>query len=93
MKQDIYSLGLILYEICHKIKTGMQRNQLFRSLDNHRKINENCPIKSHHIEFEMILKMTEKKAEDRPSAQEIIQKYLPIWQDQVQADQLQQKLD
>jgi hypothetical protein len=44
MKQDIYSLGLILYEICHKIKTGMQRTQTFRSLDSHRKINEKCPL-------------------------------------------------
>ena len=25
-KQDIYQLGLILYQICHKMKTNMQKN-------------------------------------------------------------------
>ena len=40
MKQDIYSLGLILYEICHKMRTGMMRSQLFRQLDKNREIPE-----------------------------------------------------
>lgn len=31
-KQDIYQLGLILYEISHKMKTNMQKNQLFKTL-------------------------------------------------------------
>jgi len=31
-KQDIFSIGLILYEICHKMKTHMERNKLFRDL-------------------------------------------------------------
>ena len=29
MRQDIYSLGLILYEFCHKIKTNSQKHILF----------------------------------------------------------------
>ena len=82
MKQDIYSLGLILYEICHKIKTGMQRTQLFRSLDNNRKITDACPLSPDvHIEHELILRMTERDPASRPSALEIIQNYLPIWRD------------
>jgi translation initiation factor 2-alpha kinase 4 len=61
MKQDIYSLGLILYEICHKIKTGMQKTQLFRQLDNNREIHDVCPLKKGvHVEYDMILAMTAK---------------------------------
>jgi serine/threonine protein kinase len=58
MKQDIYSLGLILYEICHKMRTGMMRSQLFRQLDKNREIPEQAPIKTEHIEHKMILAMT-----------------------------------
>ena len=68
MKQDIYSLGLILYEICHKMRTGMMRSQLFRALDNKREIAEKAPIKNEHIEYEMILAMTNPDPQERPSA-------------------------
>ena len=94
MKQDIYSLGLILYEICHKIKTGMQRTQVFRTLDNHRKINEKCPlIQDKHIEHSMILHMTAKDPESRPSAQDIIQTYLPSWREQIELEKMQEQLN
>ena len=38
-KQDIYSLGLILYEMCHKMKTYMQTCQSFRELQTKRILN------------------------------------------------------
>jgi len=39
MKQDIYSVGLILYELCHKMRTHMERNRVFRALTENREIN------------------------------------------------------
>lgn len=60
-KQDMYQLGLILYQITHKMKTNMQKNQLFNQLQKQRKLTEQCPaVKGKHIEYEMILHMTEQ---------------------------------
>jgi translation initiation factor 2-alpha kinase 4 len=39
-KQDIFSIGLILYEICHKMKTHMERNKLFRDLQIKRELSK-----------------------------------------------------
>lgn len=35
-KQDIFSLGLILYELCFPMKTSMQRNLMFIKLKKER---------------------------------------------------------
>lgn len=72
MKQDIYSLGLILYELSHKMRTGMMRSQLFRHLDKTREIDAKAPIKPEHIEYQMIKAMTAQDPEERPSAQQVI---------------------
>lgn len=72
-KQDIYQLGLILYELSNKVKTNMQKSMLFKNLLNHRTFGDNCPLaKGKHIEIEMILHMTERNPEDRPNCQYII---------------------
>lgn len=77
MKQDIYSLGLILYELSHKMRTGMMRSQMFRHLDKTGEIAEIAPIKPEHIEYQMIKAMTAHDPEDRPNALEVIQNFLP----------------
>ena len=89
-KQDMYQLGLILYQITHKMKTNMQKNQLFNQLQKHRKLADQCPvIKGQHIEYDMILHMTEQNAENRPSAIDIINNYLPKWADQIKQEDIQ----
>lgn len=58
-KQDIYQLGLILYEMSHKIKTNMQKTMLFRDLGSKRKIADQCPLSKDDIEYKLIMAMTE----------------------------------
>ena len=42
--QDIYQLGLILYELCHKMPTMHQRNVLFKKLLKERELSKDCPL-------------------------------------------------
>ena len=79
-KQDIYSLGLILYELCHKMKTNMQKSHMFRDLQMKRVLNANCPLTKEHVELDLILLMTEKDPKLRPSSLELKQVWLPRWQ-------------
>ena len=84
-KSDIYQLGLILYEMSHKIKTGMQKTKLFKELAADRKICEQCPLKKDtHIEHKLILRMTESDPENRPSAEEIQKVWLPLLQHEIE---------
>lgn len=78
--QDVYSLGLILYEMCHKIRTNMQKVGVFNSLRSERKLKSQCPlVKGKHIEYDLIIKMTEEDPFLRPSSLEIKSKWLPLW--------------
>lgn len=79
--QDVFSLGLILYELNYKVKTMMQKIEVFRDLKMTRKLKSQwCPlVLGKHIEYELILKMTEENASRRPSAQEIKELWLPRW--------------
>ena len=71
-RSDIYQLGLILYEMSHKINTAMQKNQLFTKLRQKRTLSEKCPlIQSSHTEYNLILQMTELDPSNRPSAEDI----------------------
>lgn len=91
-KSDIYQLGLILYEMSHKIKTGMQKTKLFKDLAGERKICEQCPLKQDtHIEHKLILRMTETDPENRPSAAEIQKVWLPLLQHEIKESVAPQK--
>lgn len=48
-------------------------------LTKNHEISDKAPIKEEHIEYKMILAMTAKDPQDRPSAKEVIQDYLPKW--------------
>ena len=91
-KSDIYQLGLILYEMSHKIKTGMQKTKLFKDLAADRKICDQCPLKQDtHIEHKLILRMTETDPENRPSAEEIQKVWLPLLQHEIKESIAPQK--
>ena len=88
-KQDIYSLGLILYELCHSIKSEAQKAMLFKNLGEDRQLAPSCfLVPGEHIEYELILKMTERDPRLRPSCFEVKNEWLPKWQAQVDSSLL-----
>lgn len=70
-KVDIYAMGLVLYEMCACFETCMERRTSIENLKNNRiiceKVKNNYPIQT-----KLILKMTERKPIDRPTACEIL---------------------
>lgn len=62
-KTDIYSLGIIYFELIHNFKTEMERSIMINKLKN-RKIKD--------TKLDLILKMTEINEELRPNINEII---------------------
>ena len=65
---DIYSLGLILFELCHHMKTGHERNKTMNSLrlQIYPKELDECPN-----EKELIRMMTQLNPSLRPSVEDI----------------------
>lgn len=70
-KVDIYAMGLVLYEMCACFETYMERRTSIENLKNNRIVCEKVR-KNYPIQTKLILKMTEKKPIDRPSACEIL---------------------
>ncbi len=70
-KVDIYALGLILCEMCCKFSTLHERISTLNDLKNFgrvpKKLLENCPL-----EVDIILMMTNKDPEKRPSAVDLL---------------------
>ncbi|CAD8140221.1 unnamed protein product [Paramecium octaurelia] len=68
---DIYSLGIILFEMMWKIKTHYEKTRLIAALTK----DSILPIdlfKDHTVEAELILKMINKNPQKRPSAQQVL---------------------
>ena len=87
-KQDVYQLGLILYELCRRIGSHMERNILFRKLREKRDLSDStgkdCPlVAGKHIEHELIMLMTSEDAGCRPTVKDIQKKWLPKWDKQL----------
>ncbi|EDR29093.1 interferon-induced, double-stranded RNA-activated protein kinase, putative [Entamoeba dispar SAW760] len=72
-KIDIYSLGIILYEMCLSPTTRSEFIYNLDKLKNQRKINE-IVEKQYQMYKDLILEMTEINPKDRPTIDEIIKK-------------------
>merc|ERR1711865_105196 len=72
-KTDIYSLGIILFEICHPaFTTGMERAMVLRDLHN-RKLPKNWVVqKTSPGVCELILEMLAPTPSERPSASTVV---------------------
>ncbi|KAG7371225.1 WD40 repeat-containing protein [Nitzschia inconspicua] len=72
---DVYSLGIILFELCYPMYTGMERTIVLSELRNHHFPEQ--WTKSVQSEFPslhtLLLSMISNKPEDRPCADEIVQ--------------------
>lgn len=69
-KSDIYSLGLILFEMIHPLKTGMEKHQ--KSLELRKGKIPNSLLESQPQLSELILSMVSENPSNRPCSTEII---------------------
>jgi serine/threonine protein kinase len=70
-KVDIYAMGLILYELSASFKTGMERRESIDLLRSEHRL-KNGFRDERPLESQLILWMTNKKNNERPTGQEII---------------------
>ena len=70
-KIDIYATGITLYEMCSCFGTEMERQLALRDLKNKSIISERI-INDYPQEGELIIRMTKKDYNDRPSAEQIL---------------------
>ena len=70
-KVDIYAMGLVLYEMCGCFETYMERRTSIENLKNNRVICDKV-LTNYPIQSKLIMKMTEKKPQDRPTACEVL---------------------
>lgn len=56
---------------------------MFKKLLKERELSKDCPLqKGQHVEYDLILAMTEERAQSRPRIEEIIQ-HLEQWKQQI----------
>ncbi|XP_033754468.1 eukaryotic translation initiation factor 2-alpha kinase 1-like [Pecten maximus] len=80
-KCDMYSLGVLLYEICNKFDTDMEKSRHLVSLrDGHldEDFMDNCPSQASAVR-----KLTSAIPHHRPTAKELLQSELFLTKDQV----------
>lgn len=82
-KQDVFQLGLILFELSCKIGTHMERNMRFTKLRRGQIIDHgtaDCPLEPEHIEHQMIMAMTSEDPSQRPTVRQIAETWLRQWE-------------
>ena len=72
-RSDIYSLGLILFEMVYPLKTGMEKHQRFKELKEESKLPSIFKENLQEIAC-LILDMTNKDPDMRPESELIIQR-------------------
>lgn len=70
-KADIFSLGIIFFEMIYPITTGMERHNLLKNLKEKNFLPDNLTNKFPYIS-EFILKMTHSEPEKRPDCKSLI---------------------
>ncbi|KAI9677478.1 MAG: hypothetical protein M1817_006432 [Caeruleum heppii] len=72
-KVDMYSLGITFFEMCYPLKTGMERDQVLRSL---REKHHALPTEFHKVEKlvqgQIIESLISHRPSERPSASELL---------------------
>ncbi|KAL3282281.1 hypothetical protein HHI36_005470 [Cryptolaemus montrouzieri] len=71
-KSDMYSLGIVLFELVETFTTDMERNKCIEELKKSRYLPQRIVIQ--HPQFaDIITKLVSKSPEERPSANELLQ--------------------
>lgn len=71
-KIDIFSLGIILFELWHPFNTTMERFIVIEELRNHRKLPSDF-VQKYPVQSELILKLTQRDPNLRPCTSDILQ--------------------
>ena len=79
-KVDIYALGLILLELStQSTATSHEKMSTFNFVKEKRRLPPHSKHLAGTVEGELILLLTEERAESRPSAETIKREWLPKW--------------
>ncbi len=85
-KVDIYSMGLILLELCCNFSTGHEKSDAFDEIRRNHRLPDCFDRAKHADEAQLILAMTEREPDARPSAAEILASpALKAWRRRVRA--------
>lgn len=71
-KVDIFSLGIILFELWYPFNTGMERFEVVEGLRKHHKVPAHFTEK-YPVQSALVMKMTSKNPQDRPSALSLLE--------------------
>ncbi|XP_072013883.1 eukaryotic translation initiation factor 2-alpha kinase 1-like [Amphiura filiformis] len=88
-KSDMYSAGIILFELFHPFSTGMERARCMGDLRHGRIVTE--VMKRWPLQSEMMGELVSVNGEDRPSADEVLQSELFVSKDEM-INRLQKQL-
>jgi serine/threonine protein kinase len=78
-KSDIYSVGLVLYEMCECFSDHDRRNKKIKYLKKY-KTFENKFQKNYDLQCNLILQMIEDDEDKRPSCEELLEsKEMQTW--------------
>ena len=74
------------------MKTNMQKTRDFKDLAQNRKLCSQCPLSANDIEYKLIMMMTEQDPKNRPTAQEILNEWLPLLEHELELKMEKQPL-
>ena len=73
-KVDMYSLGIILFEMCYPLKTAMERDFVIRSLrESEHALPKDFNVSERGVLGEIIMSLIHHQPEVRPSSDELLQ--------------------
>ncbi|RHZ48784.1 putative protein kinase (Gcn2) [Aspergillus thermomutatus] len=73
-KVDMYSLGIIFFEMCHPLPTGMERDQTLRAIrEEHHILPPTFQYSEKAVQGSIIKSLLSHNPEERPSASELLQ--------------------
>ena len=82
-KSDVYSVGLVLYEMCECFNDDDKRNKKIKYLKKYKTFDDNFQ-KEYGLQCNLILQMIEDDEDKRPSCEELLEcKEMQTWKSSI----------